>query len=141
MPEICLLADERVVTRDVLLHEVWGYNAGVTTHTLETHIYRLRQGEREGWIPGRAADHRDRRLQARALARSVEPTGFVMAGLVQAIHVSSKKPVRRLQFNPSPFSPCDFRRAFAQQDRGRRPSAAGGKGDLDMEARFSPPLG
>ncbi len=36
-------AGERVVRRDVLLHEVWGYNAGVTTHTLETHIYRLRQ--------------------------------------------------------------------------------------------------
>jgi DNA-binding response OmpR family regulator len=34
---------EKVVSRDVLLHEVWGYNAGVTTHTLETHIYRLRQ--------------------------------------------------------------------------------------------------
>ena len=36
-------SNESVVARDVLLHEVWGYNAGVTTHTLETHIYRLRQ--------------------------------------------------------------------------------------------------
>jgi DNA-binding response OmpR family regulator len=37
------LAGERVVGRDVLLGELWGYNAGVTTHTLETHVYRLRQ--------------------------------------------------------------------------------------------------
>ncbi|HXR00443.1 MAG TPA: response regulator transcription factor, partial [Pseudomonas sp.] len=33
----------RDVSRQVLLDEVWGYNAGVTSHTAETHIYRLRQ--------------------------------------------------------------------------------------------------
>ena len=36
-------AGDKVVSRDVLLDEVWGYNASVTTHTLETHVYRLRQ--------------------------------------------------------------------------------------------------
>jgi DNA-binding response OmpR family regulator len=36
-------AGRKPVARDVLLQEVWGYNATVTTHTLETHIYRLRQ--------------------------------------------------------------------------------------------------
>ena len=34
---------QRPVSRETLLQEVWGYNSEVTTHTLETHIYRLRQ--------------------------------------------------------------------------------------------------
>lgn len=38
-----LRSGEQIVGRDVLLQDVWGYNAGVTTHTLETHVYRLRQ--------------------------------------------------------------------------------------------------
>ncbi len=46
--EIALLlrlsrAQGEVVGRDVLLREVWGYNGAVVTHTLETHIHRLRR--------------------------------------------------------------------------------------------------
>lgn len=40
----CLISsDEETVDRDVLLKQVWNYSSDVTTHTLETHIYRLRQ--------------------------------------------------------------------------------------------------
>jgi DNA-binding response OmpR family regulator len=36
-------AGQRPISREMLLQEVWGYSSGLTTHTLETHIYRLRQ--------------------------------------------------------------------------------------------------
>ena len=36
-------AGDCAVSREVLLDKVWGYNTNVTTHTLETHVYRLRQ--------------------------------------------------------------------------------------------------
>ena len=36
-------AGGKPVPRQILLNEVWGYNSAVTTHTLETHVYRLRQ--------------------------------------------------------------------------------------------------
>jgi DNA-binding response OmpR family regulator len=36
-------AGDKAIGREQLLGEVWGYNSEVTTHTLETHVYRLRQ--------------------------------------------------------------------------------------------------
>jgi DNA-binding response OmpR family regulator len=36
-------AEGKSISRKTLLHEIWGYNADVDTHALETHVYRLRQ--------------------------------------------------------------------------------------------------
>ena len=47
-----LYRSDAAVNRQILMHEVWGYNSAVTTHTLETHIYRLRQKvERDASAP------------------------------------------------------------------------------------------
>ena len=57
-----LYRSDAAVNRQILMHEVWGYNSAVTTHTLETHIYRLRQKIEVGSSASGAAGNRERRL-------------------------------------------------------------------------------
>ena len=66
-PQIPLPRRDRAIGRDTLLGEVWGYNAGVATHTLETYVYRLRQQDRARPGERRNPRHRARRLSPAAV--------------------------------------------------------------------------
>jgi DNA-binding response OmpR family regulator len=37
------LISDRIISKEELLKEIFGYKEGVETHTVETHIYKLRQ--------------------------------------------------------------------------------------------------
>lgn len=49
----------KIVGKAELLAEVWGYNPEATTHTVETHIYRLRQKIEQEGGPGQVITTRE----------------------------------------------------------------------------------
>lgn len=80
-----LYRSDRPVPRNTLLHEVWGYNAGATTHTVETHIYRLRRkiepdSNRIGLLVNEDGGYRLRLETPAASARPRQPSPLMPAG-------------------------------------------------------------
>jgi DNA-binding response OmpR family regulator len=106
-------ADHRV-EREMLLHAIWGYSAAVTTHTLETHIYRLRQKiESDPRFPTLLIfDRGSYQSSDRGFRRSV--TRSTSVSLVRSLSrrgPGSGSPVRTPWFKPSTAA-CNEREAW-----------------------------
>jgi len=87
---------EGPVPRTTLLHEVWGYNAGATTHTVETHIYRLRRkiepdSNRIGLLVNEDGGYRLCLEQSRPRAKTWQPVPMLATGELSHLnHVANR---------------------------------------------------
>ena len=144
-------AGQRPVSRETLLQEVWGYNSGVTTHTLETHIYRLRQKvekdaaspailvtESGGYklVPVNSCVHDDRGrhrlLRTGADARPARPRRVAHSGdrRREPLRAQRRDACSMPASRPMPASSCRKARSVSRRRRPKAKSVKVGPGTL-----------